>query len=63
MDAKSNIPFCLNFNANRQGTQVYDCLAEMDRMLINWTKVLAVENRNGKECLTYPKTIVILIVI
>jgi hypothetical protein len=30
----------------------------MERMLINWKKVSAIDNNNGKEILTYPKILV-----
>jgi hypothetical protein len=54
------VPFC--FQVFLQDEEpVYDCLAEMDRMLINWKHILAVKNLNGEFCDTYPKTVVMFV--
>lgn len=56
--AQSNVPFCLNVRFKEQETEIYDCLAEMERMLMNWRRVAAIDNENGKVIPSYPKTIV-----
>lgn len=58
MLGQKSIPFSLYVKFNDQEPEVYDCLAEMERMLINWKKVSAIDNKNGKEISTYPKIIV-----
>ena len=48
MKANKLIPFCLNVKFRDEESQTYDCLAEMERMLINWKKFAAIDNKNGK---------------
>lgn len=53
------IPFFPKYVFEQDECLSYDCLAEMQRIRMNWSHLIIVKNASGELCSTYPKYFVI----
>jgi hypothetical protein len=55
----THLPFYVRRELDQEDSLSYDCLAELQRMRINWEAYIIVKNPDGKLCPTYPKYFVV----
>lgn len=55
------IPFFSLRVFDNEESLTYDCLAEMQRIRMNWANLIIVNNSSGQHCPTYPKYFVLIV--